>query len=170
MNRDSGFLWGDWIRPVAVGLIMSCLMGLLLWFGRKGDEVVGLANDIAALSASFSFTFIGVLLTFYSLLQVLADKEWIRKGVAHTPYWSIFKENLLRVIRLLVVLFFISILYKGAYYLDMKDEETVSAAAFGVSSIFTLLACFLMSVVLVRIYMTASTFISIVTADGQDEA
>ena len=163
---------GDWKSPIAAGLVLSFLMAALLFVGEGGGGEVALGRDIADISASFAFTFIGVLLTFYSLVQVLVDKKWMQERVVHTEYWEAFKFNLVMVIKILAFLFFVALFYIGVdcVLLSVETLEGTVAASLGwlawvldwFPEAFVVLMSFSMGVALGRICITAGTFIKII--------
>ena len=171
-ERKGHFLIGDWKSPIAAGLVLSFLMAALLFVGEGGGGEVALGRDIADISASFAFTFIGVLLTFYSLVQVLVDKKWMQDRVVHIDYWASFKLNLVMVIKILAFLFFVSLFYIGVDCVLLSAETLEGTIAAGWSwfawvldwfpETFIVFASFAMGVALERICITAGTFIKII--------
>lgn len=169
---------GDWGVPVAVGVMLASTMILLMFIGKGGNGQIALCRDIADISITYTFTFIGILLTFYSLLQVLGDRRWVKeRNVSSSPYWFEFTENLVRLIKLLSILFVIAVVYVAfdCIFISVEHPDRIalnSYAWFGnllekIPYMVIVIMCFLIGTTIGRIYKTAKTFIHIIAANAQ---
>ncbi len=120
-NKDKqAFSAGDWGPALSTGALLSLAFSFFCLLSNKAN-LDALNISVIDLSITYSMTFIGVLLTLYTFLQVITQKEWFLDQIAGSDPWLEFRENMKRVIRILFLLFLLSLIAKGATMSDLSE-------------------------------------------------
>ncbi len=125
----------DWKGPIILGMILGGLFAIALRF-LCDTQLENLSQDMSNISVTFSFTFLGFLISAYAILQTvvegLPDTESLKKlditreekfrkraiiRLSKSDLFLTFKGNLLRIAFLSLVFLLISIGLKPVIYL-----------------------------------------------------
>lgn len=129
------FRTNDWITHIIFGIILGALFTIVSGF-LCDNQLQNMSQDMSNISITFSFTFLGFLISAYAILQTvvegLPDAESLRKmeitreekfrkraiiRLKKSDLFITFKGNLLRIAFLSLMFLLISIGLKPAIYL-----------------------------------------------------
>lgn len=169
-NKDRQAFWiGDWGLALSIGALLSLIFSFFCLLSNK-TNLDALNISVIDLSITYSITFVGVLLTLYTFLQVITQKEWFLDQIAESNPWLEFRENMKRVIKILFLLFLLSLIAKGATMSDLSEIlktilSTNLAERIGewYDKTISPILIFMIGVSIFRIYRTTSVIIDLMS-------